>query len=130
MPTAKKTAKKNGFWKEKIETKKGERFGKLVALQPGPAYMTPGTGEVYERWIYECDCGNRVNWKPSQVRSNARKGWCSCPECFHRAQGDGTIPKSEKQIEREREEERERERDQMLEAIAEGRWCRGELILR
>lgn len=64
----------------KIFTKKGDRFGKMTAVERGDDYVYP-TGKKVERWWWRCDCGRKVLWIPAQVRYNARKGWGACPAC-------------------------------------------------
>ena len=72
-----------GGWRSKIETTPGSRWGNLTAVEPGPSYISPNTGAVRERWVYQCECGVRVCWQPSTVRSNVKvHGWCSCGDCF------------------------------------------------
>jgi hypothetical protein len=59
----------------------GQRFGMLVALERGDDYIHP-KGDAIARWWFVCDCGERVLWRPTTVRSNAERGWCSCPACY------------------------------------------------
>lgn len=84
--------KKSGYFYKKIETYPGSKFGKLTAIEVGAPYMSPSSGKLEERWVYECECGNRVNWKPATVRYNTKRGMSSCAECYKKAIAEGTWP--------------------------------------
>lgn len=65
----------------RIETKPGERFGKLTAISVGEDYISP-SGAKAERWVYKCDCGGSVLERPAQVRYHDRTGIAACRDCF------------------------------------------------
>lgn len=60
----------------------GERFDRLVFV--GEAFR-----DATRNWRgrFRCDCGTEVVWRISTVRGNAKRGWCSCPECYFAATG-------------------------------------------
>jgi hypothetical protein len=61
----------------------GQRFGRLRAV----VFAGIDSGGNH-RWEFECDCGRRVTWRASTVRSNLRRlGWCSCSYCYFAAGG-------------------------------------------
>lgn len=65
---------------KKILVRRGDRFGRVVAVGMGAPYMHPRDG-AQEQWWFDCDCGERFLSKPSTVRSNAKLGWGCCPAC-------------------------------------------------
>lgn len=68
----------------------GVRFGKLVTVE------SAGRDDAKRsRWVFQCDCGNRVTWNVCTVDHNVRKlGWCSCPDCYRAAGGWNAIADS------------------------------------
>lgn len=76
------TTRSDSMTNRYIPTRPGSRWHKLTAIAPGHPYMHASSGQMRERWVYRCDCGNEVLWQPSTVRANTRRGWCSCAVCY------------------------------------------------
>lgn len=72
----------------------GERFHKLTAVE---SIGLDPTGNL--RWVFACDCGERVTWRVSTVRSNLKSlGWCSCTRCYRAAGGWAGIKDTRKAV--------------------------------
>lgn len=62
----------------------GDRFGRLVALERGPDYISPNLDRKrrYSRWWFRCDCGMKMLVSGVEARYRMERAWGCCVECY------------------------------------------------
>ena len=62
---------------KQIEDLTGQRFGRLVAREPGPPKFLGKMRKKHTTWICDCDCGNEAIVTTKRLKSGATRS-CGC----------------------------------------------------
>jgi hypothetical protein len=55
----------------------GQRFGRLVAIEPCEDWISPSSGKHKSQWLCQCDCGNQCKVTTNDLTSKNKQS-CNC----------------------------------------------------
>lgn len=55
----------------------GQRFGRLIAIEPCEDWISPSSGKHKSQWLCQCDCGNQCKVTTTDLTSKNKQS-CNC----------------------------------------------------